>query len=238
MLRSLLLTAAALAACFHSPLTLAIGRLADVSVVDRDSGRVLHVHPHGGEFWVEGRPGARYAIRVRNSQGSRVLAVTSVDGINVVTGETAAIDQRGYVFEPWSSYDIAGWRKSEERIAAFEFTSVPRSYAAKTGRPEHVGVIGVALFREKAPIALEAPAPSASRGWRESQQALGTGHGRIESSVVTQVAFERAQPAPDEVIRVCYDSRASLVAMGIIRAGQPAPPEPFPASTRRYVPDP
>src|SRR5689334_17408407 len=112
MIRPLLLAAAALAASLLSPHTFAIGRLADVSVVDRASGRLLPLHPHDGELWVEGRPGARYAIRVRNAQGLRLLAVTSVDGVNVVTGETAALDQRGYVFEPWSSYDIAGWRKS------------------------------------------------------------------------------------------------------------------------------
>jgi hypothetical protein len=34
-------------------------------------------------------------------------------------------------------------------VAAFHFTALPNSYAARTGRPDTVGLIGVAVFREK-----------------------------------------------------------------------------------------
>lgn len=53
----------------------AIGRLADVTIVDRDTGATLPVHYARGEYWVAGRPGARYGITVRNRLGERVLAV-------------------------------------------------------------------------------------------------------------------------------------------------------------------
>lgn len=138
----------------------ALGTLAEVSIIDRDTGRTLAVHYHQGEYWVAGRPGGHYAIHIQSRHGDRLLAVTSVDGVNVVTGETAAHQQRGYVFNPWQGYDIAGWRKSDSQIAAFTFTSIPRSYAALTGRPTHVGVVGVALFRERKrplPPAVQAP---------------------------------------------------------------------------------
>ena len=236
----------------------AVGRLADLVIVDRDSGAELPVHRHRGEWWVEGRPGARYAIRIRNAGGGRLLAVTSVDGVNVVTGETAAADQRGYIYDPWGGYDITGWRKSDAEVAAFEFTSVPRSYAARTGRPDNVGVIGVAVFRERQSRttlqfsdAAEAPAQradgesKAARSERARPAApapsLGTGHGRRETSLVTSVAFERAQARPDEVIRVRYDSRANLVALGVLPARTPPShrPEAFPAGPQLgYVPDP
>ncbi|MGP1630649.1 MAG: hypothetical protein ACTS5V_11965 [Giesbergeria sp.] len=129
----------------------AIGRLADVTIVDRDTGATLPVHYAKGEYWVAGRPGARYAIAVRNRLGQRVMAVPSVDGVNVLTGETAAWDQRGYVFSPHERYQITGWRKSSNEIAAFEFSSAHNSYAGRTGRVANVGVIGVALFREEQP---------------------------------------------------------------------------------------
>ena len=45
--------------------------------------------------------------------------------------------------------EIDGWRKSMDEVAAFYFTALPDSYAARTGRPDNVGVIGVALFREE-----------------------------------------------------------------------------------------
>jgi hypothetical protein len=143
-------TSIALAA-LASTQALAVGRVADVSIIDRDTGQVLQTHYRKGEYWVAGRPGAHYAIQIRSQDGRRLLAVTSVDGVNVLTGETAGVDQRGYVFDPWQHYDIAGWRKSDSQIAAFTFTSVPKSYAAQTGRPANVGVIGVAVFRERPP---------------------------------------------------------------------------------------
>ena len=138
----------------------AVGRLADVTVVDRATGAVLPVHYFGGEYWVAGRPGAKYAIAVRNRMGERVMAVTSVDGVNVLSGETAAWDQTGYVFGGSQRYQITGWRKSDSEVAAFEFSDASDSYAGRTGRPGNVGVIGVALFREKLPEpVVRAPQP-------------------------------------------------------------------------------
>jgi hypothetical protein len=77
----------------------------------------------------------------------------SVDGVNVVSGDTASPSQSGYVLGPYECADIQGWRKNMLRTAAFYFTELPDAYATRTGRPQNVGVIGVAVFREKqAPI--------------------------------------------------------------------------------------
>ena len=149
--RSLLLggLALALAGCSLPSDALAVGRSVRVDIVDRDTGQVLEVYQHAGRSYIAGRPGARYAIRITNRSSARVLAVTAVDGINILTGKTAAWGQSGYVFEPWQTYEVTGWRKSDSQVAAFEFTSLPDSYAARTGRPLDVGVIGVAVFRER-----------------------------------------------------------------------------------------
>lgn len=157
-LRHIALTSLATTALLGALPAHAVGRVADVQVLDRDSGETLRVHRHQGEYWVAGRPGARYAVSVRNTTDARVMTVVSVDGVNAVSGETAAWNQTGYVLSPWQQYDITGWRKSSSEIAAFHFTASPASYAARTGRPDHVGVIGVAVFREKvAPVALPQP---------------------------------------------------------------------------------
>ena len=139
----------------------AVGRLADITVVDRDTGATLPVYFNKGEYWVAGAPGARYAIAIRNKLGERVMAVTSVDGINVVNGATAAWGQTGYVFGAHYNYQITGWRKSDSEVAAFEFSVAGDSYATRTGRPNQVGVIGVALFKERMPepVALPTPTP-------------------------------------------------------------------------------
>jgi hypothetical protein len=263
------LTLAALALAAALP-ALAVGRIADINIIDRDSGETLKVYRHRGEHWVAGRPGARYAVSVRNSDNGRIMGVVSVDGVNVVSGQTAAWNQTGYVLGAWQSYDITGWRKSDAEVAAFHFTPSPASYAARTGRPGQVGVIGVALFREKPtppPVALPEPysaAPDAER--HESAKAgrsaaaqdsaagaaerrfapaspapsLGTGHGEREAAWVGRTTFERRSVRPDELIRIRYDSRENLIAMGIIAPEHvPSRPDPFPDSDyRRYAPDP
>jgi len=128
---------------------LAVGSVADIQVFDRAANRRLPVYWHDGKAYVVGSPGNEYQISVANRTGGDILAVVSVDGVNAVSGETASPDQTGYVLGSWRSYDILGWRKSQTRTAAFYFTQLPDSYAARTGRPDNVGVIGVALFRRK-----------------------------------------------------------------------------------------
>src|SRR5580658_5711344 len=214
---------------------LASGNLASVAIVDRDSGAVLTTHYYRGEYWVAGTPGARYAIEIRNREGGRVLAVTSVDGVNVISGATAGWNQAGYVLDPGEAYQVTGWRKSNAEVAAFTFTDSPNSYAERTGRPANVGVIAVA----GSPAALAAQA-GASVAEPNPEPKLGTGHGERESSYVVDTDFRRMQSEPNEVIHIRYDSLDNLMAMGIVsRPGPGTTPNPFPGShEQRFVPDP
>jgi hypothetical protein len=152
-----LLTLTGLAALAVSSDALALGGIAQVAIIEQRSGVELTPHFHRGEYWVAGTPGATYAIEIRNQLGERILAVTSVDGVNVISGATAAWDQTGYVFDPGQGYQITGWRKSDAEVAAFTFTDSSNSYAERTGRPANVGVIGVALFRERQPAQVYVP---------------------------------------------------------------------------------
>lgn len=152
---------AAMALCGAAGTAGAVGSLADITVYDRAENRTLPVYRHEGRNYVVGRPGNDYQVRVRNRTGGEILTVVSVDGVNAVSGETAGWDQTGYVLGAHQAYDVKGWRKSTDRIAAFFFTEHPNSYAARTGRPDNVGVIGVAVFRRKAEqeARIEAPRP-------------------------------------------------------------------------------
>ncbi|MFO1320730.1 MAG: hypothetical protein U1F52_14030 [Burkholderiales bacterium] len=240
----------------------AVGSLADVTLLDRSTGRSLTPHYSDGHWYVAGRPGAAYEIRVRNVSGADLLGVVSVDGVNVITGETAATPQSGYVVPAGTTLPVSGWRKDMTRIAAFVFTSHDNAYATRTGRPDNVGVIGVALFRRKVeapPIAVEeeswrgsprsgnasqdaasgaAPAASARRRAEAApmeQKSLGTGHGRSETNHARYALFERESDAPNEVITIYYDSRENLVERGILPPARPPAPQPFPNG---FVPDP
>ncbi|MDZ7863986.1 hypothetical protein [Acidovorax sp.] len=210
-----LLTALTAALSLTSLPAQAVGRLADVTIVDRDTGATLPVHYAKGEYWVAGRPGARYAVTVRNRTGERVLAVPSVDGVNVLSGETAAWDQRGYVFSAYERYQITGWRKSSSEVAAFEFSSVANSYAGRTGRPAHVGVIGVALFREQQPVPAPVVIPEPYSQRRDSSNdSAGLGRLREEPAAPAAAA---AAPAPE-----AESSARAQVAGSLARAPAPS----------------
>ena len=180
----------------------AVGHLAGVDIVSRRDAAALAVHPGGGRYWVVGAPGAEYSVRVCNATDARMLAVMSVDGVNVITGDTAGTGQSGYVLGARECADISGWRKSMSRTAAFYFTELPDAYAARTGRPENVGVIGVALFPEKPqPVAIAIPSPlgklqAESRADAPStRQEAASGSGAARSAAAADAA-ERDSAAP------------------------------------------
>ena len=127
--------------------------------------------------------------------------------------------------------------RDRDAVARFEFTALPDSYAARTRRPDHVGAIGIAVFRERAaPEAVVAPAPAPShdtmrrsarasgdRGEsslaRESAampQQIGTGHGAREHAPVTRTTFERATRSPVQRTVLRYDSAEALAALCLL----------------------
>ena len=135
--------------------------------------------PHGGgvqSFWhdgslhVAGQNGSRYNLRLQNNTGERVEAVVTVDGRDVVSGQLGNYkSQRGYVLDAYGSVVIEGFRQSLDHVAAFRFTDIGNSYSARRGSPQHVGVIGVAVFKEYQPRRrpVQPPVPIASRPYYE-----------------------------------------------------------------------
>ncbi|TDB35413.1 hypothetical protein TEP_18170 [Stenotrophomonas sp. TEPEL] len=229
-----------------------------VALVDRDRGTELRSYPADGQRWVAGERGHRYAVRLYNDSPRRVLVVLSVDGVNAISGEDADPSQTGYVLNPGQRADITGWRKTQDEVAQFVFSSPSGSYASRTGRPDNVGVVGVAVFEEARrwrpePIlrrGLPVPAPAAeaaadasasrSEGYATKSQApaLGTGHGARESSSVRDTDFERATRSPAQVLQLRYDSARNLRARGILLDSPSRldrQPQAFP---NPYVPDP
>lgn len=202
-----------------------------------ESGRALPMFEHRGRTYVLGSIGQRYLVRIRNGSGRRVEVVASVDGRDVVDGRPASFEKRGYVVAPYGELTVDGYRLSQAAVAAFRFSSVPRSYAARKGDARDVGVVGVAVFpervravakRDAAPPPLAgapAPAPEANASGERSAQdssrphanrpGLGTEFGEEHESRVEQVSFVRASARPEAVLTLRYDDRPGLVALGI-----------------------
>jgi hypothetical protein len=147
---------------------------------------------HAGETYVLGQRGERYTLRIWNRSGRRVEAVVTVDGRDVVDGRPGDYQRkRGYVVPAYSHIDIDGWRLSAGQAAAFRFSSVARSYAARTGSARDVGVIGVAVFPERyvppRPVYIPRPRPMQPR---DDYDAYGDARPRREAQA------EKSAPEP------------------------------------------
>ena len=104
-----------------------------------------------GTNWVEAREGNKFEIRVKNSSYYRILAVVSVDGLNVINGKHEDPDKSpGYVLPLHDSIKIPGWKIDKEKVREFYFTNKESSYSKKLGASEeNIGVIAAAIFKEK-----------------------------------------------------------------------------------------
>jgi hypothetical protein len=200
-------------------------------------GASLPAFAHRGQRWVMGTLGQRYRIRLRNPTSARVEAVVSVDGLDAVDGRSASLEKRGYVLPPFGEITVEGFRTSLDTVAAFRFSSVRDSYAGRKGQDRNVGVIGVAFFRERAPVVVRpphpkpwwrgggdsaegaasgraAPAPAAAAP-RKEREGIGTAFGEQRESRVSGTSFVRESAWPAARLEVRYDDRDGLRAMGI-----------------------
>lgn len=112
-------------------------------------GQAMRPIYHEGKTFLLVDEAGDFVVRLRNNSSLRRLAVLTVDGVNVVDGETAGYDGPGYVLDPYMSSDITGWKREGGKAAHFTFVSQEESYAAQTGRPRNTGVIAAAIFAEQ-----------------------------------------------------------------------------------------
>ena len=119
-----------------------------VSIVGQN-GSPLDAIKVGDRTYVIGHEGERYSIVMTNHTNHRFESVASVDGLDVVNGHPASLDNRGYLLAPFGRVEIDGFRQSQDAVAAFRFSRVSDSYAAQTSGDREVGVIGVAFFSER-----------------------------------------------------------------------------------------
>ena len=118
------------------------------------NGIRLPEYLYSGNFYVEGREGYEFEVKIKNNTHKRILAVPSIDGRSVMNGELASADSTGYVIAPRSEYSIKGWRRDNDNTAKFIFSKT--SYAERIGDSGvNNGVIGVLIYDEKPPVYIQ-----------------------------------------------------------------------------------
>jgi len=105
-----------------------------------------------GKSWIEARDGSEFIIEIKNNNYyNKMLVVSSVDGLNVINGERAKLENKnGYVINNNSKETITGWRISPEEVKSFVFSKNKKdSYAYRlSGDESNVGAIGIACYEE------------------------------------------------------------------------------------------
>lgn len=131
-------------------------------------GRPVREYSHDGQVFVEGRIGSEFSLHFTNNSYRRVTVLASIDGLSIMDGESAARGRgQGYIINPHSNVDIPCWRLNNAEGARFVFDSRGASYAAQTGRPDNIGVMGAQFYFEKeAPVYV--PPPKPIRPWPDA----------------------------------------------------------------------
>jgi hypothetical protein len=113
-------------------------------------GKPIEEYYHDGQYYIEGRNGSEYSIRLTNRSGRRACFVVSVDGLSVINGEEASENSTGYVVNTGQTLDLSCYKVDDTTGARFEFGSKEKSYSAEIGHgTTNVGVIAAMVFLEK-----------------------------------------------------------------------------------------
>jgi hypothetical protein len=120
------------------------------------NGNKCKQYNHNGKIFIQANPGSEYSIEIKNNHWKRILAVTSIDGLNVLTGKTANENDTGYIIGAYSSEKIKGFRISDSEWALFKFgykfDGNTYAQSKEDGSEKNCGVIGLRFFYEKEPI--------------------------------------------------------------------------------------
>ena len=120
------------------------------------NGNRCKQYNHQGKTFIEAKNGSEYVIEIKNNHWKRVLAVGSVDGLNILTGKSASDTDTGYIIGAYSSERIKGFRFSDNEWAMFKFgyKFYGNTYAQskEDGSEKNCGVIGLRIFYEQEPV--------------------------------------------------------------------------------------
>ncbi len=229
----------------------------DVSVDILVNGNSTAKYYKDGKVFIEAKDGSEYEILIKNNSFNKILAVSSVDGLNVLSGEPSCENDGGYIINCYDSYRIKGFRYSDEKVGAFEFSKKENSYASSKSKEYSIncGVIGVRSYNEN--INYTISTNSVSTKWINlttngctidntpiitcahngvehlslNSFDMGSSWGRSKESKVTPTDFDRGVISYSSDIY--YASRGSLIEMGVIQTNKSQ--VAFPNSFPRYA---
>jgi len=208
------------------------------------NGKPVREYVKDGRVYVEAKSGSSYSLKVKNNTWGRILAVFSVDGIDVLKGKSAAEADSGYVIAAQNNVEIKGFRVDNDKEASFKFFEKGNGngYAEIKGDASSTGVIGVRIYSEKivlptvkeyVPVYIDRPVPVYPRPYWYDMTYRGDMSSTVCDSTETYVdtlnCFNSKVPVSD-----CADSETlTQTKSSILRArGTESSTQP---SSRRFM---
>ena len=114
-------------------------------------GKPVRKINHQGDTFLPVAEGDVFTIRVQNTTRENVVAIVSVDGRSVMTGDEASHNDSGYLVRAGRSTVIEGYRRGMHKVKEFKVgRDYEESYGEKrSGSDLNDGVIGVAIIPEQ-----------------------------------------------------------------------------------------
>jgi hypothetical protein len=205
-----------------------------VDIIQGKGNKPLRRICHEGEVYVMAPKKGTYRIQLYNHTSKRRVAVVTVDGVNVISGENGDFNGKGYVVGPKETIEIPGWRRDDGTVAAFLFRPEEKSYANQTGRgTSNVGVVGVAVFDEKPKVRCRCPNGHHDHHHHHHYPSWGTnifyssgGGGRYGSNVgtggtmpepLTHITCSTAGGGEEQTLGFAAEAQPRSVSKGITR---------------------
>lgn len=135
------------------------------------NGKPMREYYHKDKFYIEARQNSEYSVKIKNHSHKKIMAVLSIDGIDVLKGKNAIDAESGYIINPYSSTEIKGYRIDDDNVATFKFDDGKKSYSTQVEQKfdkkkiekvqkgeiapsKNNGVIGVRIWEEKEPMVI------------------------------------------------------------------------------------
>ena len=135
------------------------------------NGKPIREYFHNNKFFIEAKNGTEYSLKLKNHSHKKIMAVISVDGVEVLKGGKASEAESGYIVNPYSSINIQGYRIDDNNVATFKFSDGKTSYATQVEQKfneekleqvkkgeiapaKNNGIIGIRIWEEKEPLVI------------------------------------------------------------------------------------
>lgn len=164
--------------------------------------------------------GETFSLILTNDAPFRRLAVVTVDGLNVLSGEQGVPQGPGFVLRAWERVEVRGWYVND---------TTTKPFRCKLGSNPNQGAVGIALYSEHWDVKVPAPSgPHTSPAHYWPHPIYEHPPNKNKTTCFTQSTAFRKHHHEPWVNSFLYGPRTRLQEWGVVFTDAPRSPNPFP----------